>query len=87
MPIIDDGLVRVNSELAAIGAAQSRLSTAAGTLQVARENYLSAASQITDVDVAQESARLIRAQILQQAGAAVLAQANQSPALALALIG
>ncbi|MCB0324957.1 MAG: flagellin FliC [Bdellovibrionales bacterium] len=70
-----------------LGAAESRLSVAVNNLQVARENFASAESQIRDVDVAEEAARLTRLNILQQAGAAVLAQANQQPALALALLG
>ena len=70
-----------------LGAAESRLSVAVNSLQVARENFSSAESQIRDVDVAQEAANLTRLNILQQAGAAVLAQANQQPALALSLLG
>ena len=86
MDIADTALERISRELGAIGAAQARLQTAVSNLQQTRENYLTAASQITDVDVAQETAQLTKAQILQQAGAAVLAQANQSPALALNLL-
>ncbi len=70
-----------------LGAAESRLVVAINTLQVARENFASAESQIRDVDVASEAANLTRLNILQQAGSAVLAQANQQPALALSLIG
>ena len=70
-----------------LGAAESRLTVAINNLQVARENFQSAESQIRDVDVAEEAATLTRLNILQQAGAAVLAQANQQPALALALLG
>jgi len=70
-----------------LGAAESRLTVAVNSLQVARENFSSAESQIRDVDVAQEAANLTRLNILQQAGAAVLAQANQQPALALSLLG
>ena len=55
-------------------------------MQVERENYLAARSQITDADVAFESAKLVRNKILQEAGAAVLAQANQAPELALTLL-
>jgi flagellin len=87
MQVLDDTLIRINQELGAIGAAQSRLSVAAGTLSVGEENFTAAASRIVDVDVAFESARLVRSQILQQAGAAILGQANQGPALALSLIG
>ena len=70
-----------------LGAAESRLNVAINNLQVSRENFSSAESQIRDVDVAVEAANLTRLNILQQAGAAVLAQANQQPALALSLLG
>ena len=69
-----------------LGAAESRLNVTITNLQVARENFAAAESQIRDVDVAAEAANLTRLNILQQAGAAVLAQANQQPALALALL-
>ena len=70
-----------------LGASESRLNVTLNNLQVARENFASAESQIRDVDVANEAADLTRLNILQQAGAAVLAQANQQPALALSLLG
>lgn len=70
-----------------LGAAESRLNVAINNLSVARENFASAESRIRDVDVAAEAAELTRLGILQQAGAAVLAQANQQPALALSLLG
>jgi flagellin len=70
-----------------LGATESRLSVTITNLQVARENFASAESQIRDIDVAAEAANLTRLNILQQAGAAVLAQANQQPALALSLLG
>jgi flagellin len=54
---------------------------------VQRENISAANSRIRDVDVAQETVEMTRSQILMQAGVAVLAQANQMPALALSLIG
>jgi flagellin len=69
-----------------LGAAESRLRVAINNLSVARENFASAESRIRDVDVASEAAELTRLGILQQAGAAVLAQANQQPALALSLL-
>lgn len=69
-----------------LGAAESRLTVTINNLQVARENFASAESQIRDVDVASEAANLTRLNILQQAGAAVLAQANQQPSLALSLL-
>ena len=70
-----------------IGAVESRLSVAINNLAVARENFAAAESRIRDVDVAGEAAELTRLNILQQAGASVLAQANQQPSLALALLG
>jgi len=69
-----------------LGAAESRLRVTITNLAVARENFASAESRIRDVDVASEAAELTRLGILQQAGAAVLAQANQQPALALNLL-
>jgi len=69
-----------------LGAAESRLDVTIANLQVARENFLAAESRIRDVDVASEAAELTRLNILQQAGAAVLAQANSQPQLALQLL-
>jgi len=70
-----------------LGAGEARLNVAINNLSVARENFAAAESRIRDVDVASEAAELTRLSILQQAGASVLAQANQQPALALALLG
>ncbi|MCC6219765.1 MAG: flagellin FliC [Deltaproteobacteria bacterium] len=77
----------LTSNRGTLGATESRLNVTINNLQVARENFASAESQIRDVDVAGEAAELTRLNILQQAGAAVLAQANQQPALALTLLG
>jgi flagellin-like hook-associated protein FlgL len=79
-------LQRVTSELGSMGAAESRLAIATSNLQQIRINYGSAASQIEDVDVASEAAILTKNEILQRAGAAILARANQQPALALRLL-
>jgi flagellin len=85
-----DGITSAINELSTqrgvLGAAESRLTVAVSNLQVQRENLINAESQIRDVDVALEAANLTRLTILQQAGAAVLAQANQQPALALQLL-
>lgn len=70
-----------------LGAVESRLQVSINNLQVVRENFAAAESRIRDVDVAAEAAELTRVGILQQAGAAVLAQANQQPGLALQLLG
>jgi flagellin len=69
-----------------LGAAESRLRVAINNLQVSRENFAAAESRIRDADVASDAAELTRIGILQQAGAAVLAQANQQPAIALSLL-
>lgn len=69
-----------------LGAVESRLAVAINNLSVARENFAAAESRIRDVDVATEAAELTRLNILQQAGASVLAQANQQPQLALSLL-
>ncbi len=84
---LDAYLRQINSFAGSVGAFVSRLNTASGALLVRGENYISAAAQITDADISEESARLVRAKILQQASAAVLAQANQLPSLALTLLG
>jgi flagellin len=69
-----------------LGATESRLQVSINNLSVARENFAAAESRIRDVDVAAEAAELTRLGILQRAGAAVLAQANQQPSLALSLL-
>ena len=69
-----------------LGAAEARLRVAITNLAVARENFAAAESRIRDVDVASEAAELTRLGILQQAGTAVLSQANQQPSLALSLL-
>ena len=69
-----------------LGAVESRLTVTINNLEVAKENFASAESQIRDVDVASEAAELTRLNILQQAGASVLAQANQQPGIALSLL-
>ena len=73
-------------QLGNVGSFESRLEFASNVLQVTRENYLAANSRIEDVDIAEESAALVHNQILEQAAAAVLAQANQTPALAIELL-
>ena len=70
-----------------LGAVESRLTVTINNLEVAKENFASAESQIRDVAVASQAAELTRLNILQQAGASVLAQANQQPGIALSLLG
>lgn len=83
---INDAIASVTRNRGTLGAAESRLETTISNLQVARENFKAAESRIRDVDVAAEAAELTRLNILQQAGAAVLAQANSQPQLALSLL-
>lgn len=86
LSFLQSQLERISAERGSIGALQSRLSTAVNTLGDATVNFRAAAGRITDADVAQESGSLVRLQILQNAGAAVLSQANQNPRLALDLL-
>ena len=84
--LVDTALDTINSERATLGAAQSRMETAVRSLEVTRENTAAARGRIMDADFAAETANLTRAQILQQAGVAMLAQANTLPQSALALL-
>jgi flagellin len=83
---IDSALDRFASERATLGSVQSRLTSSLNNLGVSVENLETAKSRIKDVDYAAESTRLTQASILKQASASVLAQANQSPEMALQLI-
>ena len=83
---IDAALDLVNSQRALYGATQSRFDSVISTLQIAAENQAAARSRIMDADFAAETANLSRAQILQQAGSAMVAQANQLPNQVLALL-
>jgi len=83
---INSAIASITRNRGQLGAAESRLEITIGNLQVARENFKAAESRIRDVDVASEAAELTRLNILQQAGAAILAQANAQPQLALQLI-
>lgn len=84
--LIDTALDTLNTERSTYGAAQSRFEGVIGILQVSRENQEAAASRIMDADYAAETAALTRAQILQQAGTAMLAQANSIPNNVLSLL-
>ena len=83
---IDDSLNQVNSARATLGAVQSRFENAAGNIAIQSENIASARGRIVDADFAMETANLSRAQILQQAGTAMVAQANQLPQQVLQLL-
>lgn len=86
MSIIDDALDRVTFEKGSIGASRSRLESALNTISQARVNFESAKSRIQDADIAKETANLVLNQIRQQASAAILAQANATPEIALTLL-
>ncbi|MCB0346526.1 MAG: flagellin FliC, partial [Bdellovibrionales bacterium] len=77
----------INENRGAIGSSQSRLGVAFSNLQEQRVQSAAAKSRIVDADIAEETANRTRASILTQAGTSVLGQANQSPALALSLLG
>ena len=83
---IDANLKLVNDGRADLGAIQNRFSSVISNLSVGSENLSAARSRIQDADFAKESAALTRNQILQQAGTAMLAQANQSSQSVLSLI-
>lgn len=83
---IDTALTTVNNTRATYGAIQSRFDAVISNLQVAVENQTAARSRIMDADFAQETANMSRAQILQQAGNAMVAQANQLPQQVLSLL-
>ena len=83
---IDAAINFVSSERSVLGAAQSRFENAISYLQISSENQSASRSRIMDADYASETAALSRAQILSQAGSAMLAQANQQPQSVLALL-
>jgi flagellin len=83
---IDAALDMVNNTRATFGATQSRFEAIIANLQVSVENQAAARSRIMDADYAAETANLSRAQILQQAGTAMVAQANQLPQQVLRLL-
>jgi len=85
--ILDDAITDISRSRSDIGALQNRMQTTIANLASAAENLTAANSRIRDVDVAEESANLTKNNILMQAGVSVLAQANQSPSIALSLLG
>ena len=83
---VDAALSSVNLSRASLGAMQNRLSSTVDNLHTSSENMSSARSRIQDADFAMETANLSRAQVLQQAGTAMIAQANQMPQQVLQLL-
>jgi flagellin len=84
---IDNALKKVSDARSELGAAGNRFQSAINNIQAFSESLSAANSRIKDVDVAEETSRMARSQILSQAGVSVLAQANQAPQLALKLLG
>jgi flagellin len=83
---IDTALTEINGARATFGAMQNRFESVISNLQVSVENTEASRSRIMDADFAKETAALTRAQILQQAGTAMLAQANAAPQSVLSLL-
>jgi flagellin len=83
---LDQAVNVVSAQRGRIGAAQNTLNSAISSIQNRAENLAAANSRILDVDLAIETAELTKNNILQQAGVAVLSQANQQPAAALSLL-
>lgn len=87
LELMKQKLTQLSQQRGTIGANHSRIAVATSVLTASAENFTAAESRIRDADIAQESATLIRQQILQQAATAVLTQANQQPGIALKLLG
>jgi flagellin len=83
---IDDAVGHVFEARARLGATQNKLHATVNNLGIAKENLAHARSRIADTDLAQETSELVRGNILQSAGVAVLAQANTAPMQALKLL-
>ncbi|OEC37147.1 flagellin [Pseudomonas cuatrocienegasensis] len=85
--VIDDAIQAIDAQRADLGAVQNRFENTIGNLQNISENVSAARGRIQDTDFAAETANLTKNQILQQAGTAILAQANQLPQAVLSLLG
>ncbi len=83
---IDDALADVDVSRGNLGAVQNRFESTIANLNNVSENLSAARSRILDADIAQETSAMTKSNILQQAGVAILAQANQAPQLALSLL-
>ena len=86
LSVVDNALTEVNSSRADMGAIQNRFSSTIANLSTTSENLSASRSRIRDTDYAKETAELTRTQILQQAGTAMLAQANTSPQSVMTLL-
>ncbi|MEK6705159.1 MAG: flagellin [Bdellovibrionota bacterium] len=86
MDTVDTAISKVFSVRAKLGAIQNKLHATVNNLGIAKENFMLARSRIADVDMASETGELVRQNVLQAAGVAVLAQANSSPMHAIKLL-
>ena len=86
LEVVDKALTSVNGARADLGAIQNRFTSVVANLQTSSENLAAPRSRIRDTDFAKETAELTRTQILQQAGTAMLAQANQVPQNVMSLL-
>jgi len=86
LQVIDSAISFVDTERANLGAVQNRFESTIANLQNISENVSAARSRILDADIAQETSNMTKQNILQQAGVSILAQANQTPQLALSLL-
>jgi flagellin len=84
---IDTAISSIDTIRGGLGAVQNRFESTISNLQNVAENLTSARSRILDADIAQETSAMTKNNILQQAGVSILAQANQTPQLALSLLG
>ncbi|MFN9691792.1 MAG: flagellin [Vampirovibrionales bacterium] len=84
---IDVALQRVNNRRSSVGAVTNRLQNASSNLKIQVENFSASEARVRNVDVAKESANMIKQQILQQASINLLGQSNSQPSMALKLIG
>lgn len=85
--VLDGAMQQIDSERAKLGAVQNRFESTISNLQNVAENTSASRARIMDTDYAAESANLAKNQIMQQAGTAMLAQANQLPQAVLSLLG
>jgi flagellin len=86
LSVIDNAIAYIDGARADLGAIQNRFESTISNLQNISENVSAARSRILDADIAQETSNMTKQNILQQAGVSILAQANQTPQLALSLL-
>jgi flagellin len=86
LSVVDNAIAKIDAIRSGLGAVQNRFESTISNLQNVSENISAARSRILDADFAAETANLTKSQILQQAGVAMLSQANQLPQVALSLL-